>query len=130
MLSLMVALAAFAGCGADDEREAPAPAPASGTELRLELRKEDGATPREVRLRCPGAECTRVEAMDPDALAPTAADVACTELYGGPQVARLTGTLDGRRVDARFSRVNGCEADRWDRVVAVLAPDFEAGAVP
>ncbi|MEU8540045.1 SSI family serine proteinase inhibitor [Streptomyces sp. NPDC048717] len=44
----------------------------------------------------------------------------CTQLYGGPATARVTGTWQGHRVDARFSRINGCETDRWDNLRPVL----------
>jgi Subtilisin inhibitor-like len=50
-----------------------------------------------------------------DALDPVPRDVACTEIYGGDQVATITGS-----VEARFSRENGCEIDRWDRLAPVL----------
>ena len=53
--------------------------------------------------------------------APVRPRTACTEIYGGPQEALVTGTFRGRRVHARFNRVNGCEIARWDRV-AVLFP--------
>jgi hypothetical protein len=53
-----------------------------------------------------------------EALEPVGGDVACTELYGGPQVATLSGTAH-----ARLSRVNGCEIARWD----ALAPLVELG---
>ena len=43
-------------------------------------------------------------------------DVACTEIYGGPQEADVRGTFRGRPVDAHFSRTNGCEIERWDTV--------------
>jgi hypothetical protein len=52
---------------------------------------------------------------------PVPADVACTEIYGGPQEALVTGTFRGYRVNARFNRTNGCEIARWDRI-AVLFP--------
>lgn len=42
--------------------------------------------------------------------------VACTEIYGGPQVAEVRGTLRGRPVTARFSRTDGCQIERWNRV--------------
>jgi hypothetical protein len=32
------------------------------------------------------------------------------------------GTVDGEPVDARLSRVNGCEIERWQALVALL-PD-------
>ena len=45
---------------------------------------------------------------------------ACTELFGGPETARLRGRVRGRAVDARFARNNGCEIARWDNVAALL----------
>jgi Subtilisin inhibitor-like len=41
---------------------------------------------------------------------------ACTEIYGGPEVAEVRGTLRGRRVAARFARTDGCQIERWNRV--------------
>jgi len=40
-------------------------------------------------------------------------------IYGGPQTATIVGVLDGTRIDAAFSRQNGCEIARWD----ALGPD-------
>lgn len=42
-------------------------------------------------------------------------DEVCTEIYGGPEVARVTGTIDGKELDATFTRVNGCQIARYDR---------------
>jgi hypothetical protein len=42
--------------------------------------------------------------------------VACTDIYGGPEVALVTGRFEGRRVRATFRRTNGCEIARWNRV--------------
>ena len=47
-------------------------------------------------------------------------DAACTQVYGGPQVARVLGRLRGRSVDATFRRTNGCETARWERVAFLL----------
>ena len=44
----------------------------------------------------------------------------CTEIYGGPQTATVTGTFRGEPVSAEFSRTNGCEIARWDGHVALL----------
>jgi hypothetical protein len=41
---------------------------------------------------------------------------ACTEIYGGPEVAEVRGSLRGRRVAARFTRTDGCQIERWNRV--------------
>ena len=48
--------------------------------------------------------------------APVPPNVACTQIYGGPQSALVTGTFRGRRVRARFNRRDGCEIARWDAV--------------
>ena len=46
----------------------------------------------------------------------------CTQQYGGPQLATVTGTFKGRTVNAAFSRTDGCEIARWQ----ALAPLFGA----
>lgn len=38
---------------------------------------------------------------------------ACTQQYGGPQRAQVSGTLNGRPVDESFSKRDGCEIHRW-----------------
>jgi hypothetical protein len=40
----------------------------------------------------------------------------CTQIYGGPQVARITGRFRTRPLRATFTRLGGCEITRWDRV--------------
>ncbi|MES4902419.1 MULTISPECIES: SSI family serine proteinase inhibitor [unclassified Streptomyces] len=52
--------------------------------------------------------------------APVPPGAMCTGQYGGPATAQLRGHWAGRPVDARFSRINGCEIARWDRFSAVL----------
>lgn len=56
------------------------------------------------------------------------ADRLCTEVWGGPQVATITGRLGGEPVEAEVSRVNGCEIDTWDRLLAGLLPPTEGAA--
>ena len=53
--------------------------------------------------------------------APVAKNMACTEIYGGPQEALVTGRFRGALVRARFNRRDGCEIGRWNRV-AFLFP--------
>ena len=67
----------------------------------------------------PAAACRALDALD-DPFAPVPADQACTEIYGGPQTASVTGTLRGEPVDAEFDRTNGCQIDRWDAHAALL----------
>jgi hypothetical protein len=59
--------------------------------------------------------CTRLSRMAIP-FAPTAKNVACAEIYGGPQTAEVRGLFRGRRVRAIFNRTNGCEIARWNRV--------------
>lgn len=51
---------------------------------------------------------------------PTPPDTACTEVFGGHQTALVRGVVDGHRVWARFSRVDGCAIARWQRVAPLL----------
>ena len=48
--------------------------------------------------------------------APTPLNIVCTQIYGGPQEALVTGRFRGKPVRARFSRKDGCEIARWNRV--------------
>ena len=58
--------------------------------------------------------CTRLAAMQAP-FAPTPANVACTQIYGGPQEAFVTGLFRGRLIRTSFNRKNGCEIGRWMR---------------
>jgi Subtilisin inhibitor-like len=83
-----------------------------------------GEAPTKVwTLRCPeggtlpdAAEaCSKLESLD-DPFAPVPKDVACTQIYGGPQEADVRGVFRGRPVEAHFDRGNGCEIARWDKL--------------
>lgn len=85
-----------------------------------------GARPaRTARLRCPApdasAACGALSDLAPEAFAPVPRGTICTQVYGGPQTATIRGTVAGRRVDAGFSRRDGCEIARYDRVARLLA---------
>jgi hypothetical protein len=95
------------------------------TSLRVVYRAEPGAPARVATLRCgPPAgtvvghagACRRIQALGRAAFAPTPPGKACTLIYGGPQTALVTGTLNGSRLWARFTRRDGCEIARWNRV--------------
>jgi hypothetical protein len=45
---------------------------------------------------------------------------ACTEQYGGPQQATVTGIVDETPVDTTFARRNGCEINAWDAAKDIL----------
>jgi Subtilisin inhibitor-like len=70
----------------------------------------------------PARACTRLMAAGMGLFTPISPRVACTEIYGGPQAARIVGTIKGKRVFASFGRANGCHISRWDRLVPWLLP--------
>jgi hypothetical protein len=121
LVVLLAALAFLAGCGTDGSVGSSPPR----YDLTVTFWPDgpDGQS-RSATLTCDpdgGSHPDPAEACDAllgneDALEPVAGDVACTEIYGGPQEARLVGG----DVNARFSRSNGCEIDRWDALAPVL----------
>lgn len=66
------------------------------------------------------AACRRLAALKAP-FAPTPQNVACSQIYGGPQEALVTGRFRGASVRAAFNRRDGCAIDRWNRV-AFLFP--------
>ena len=44
----------------------------------------------------------------------------CTQQYGGPQVAVVSGTFRGRAVHSTFTRTDGCEIARWKAMGPLL----------
>ncbi len=49
-------------------------------------------------------------------------DQMCTEIYGGPDIATIDGTLDGDAVSTSVDRSNGCGIDDWDRLLIDVLP--------
>ncbi len=43
-------------------------------------------------------------------------DRICAQVFVGPERAHVTGRINGREVDVRFTRSNACEANDWDKV--------------
>ena len=130
-IALLVVLAAAAGGAAYAQ---PGAAP---TSLRITL-KPDERKPesRTWTLTCnpvggtlPGraAACRRLAAAGRAAFAPVPRDAVCTKIYGGPQVGRVAGRLEGRKLWATFRRRNGCEITRWNRV-SFLFPSVRSAA--
>lgn len=70
----------------------------------------------------PEVACRRLATGGPKLFAPLPKTIACTEIYGGPQKARVVGVLAGKRIWATFTRTNGCEIDRWQRISPWLVP--------
>ena len=79
--------------------------------------------PHGTTLRCPsGAPACRQLGALAGPFAPTPPQTACSQIYGGPQEALVTGTFRGRKVWARFTRRDGCAIARWDRVAFLFRP--------
>ncbi|MBT2597591.1 SSI family serine proteinase inhibitor [Arthrobacter sp. ISL-72] len=51
---------------------------------------------------------------------PRSTDQACTQQYGGPQEATVTGIVDDVPVDTSFARRDGCEIGLWNGAKDIL----------
>jgi hypothetical protein len=121
-----------AGCGSDDGEDPASPGD-EGIELEVRLDPDgDGGEPEasaEVSCtstsHCP-AGASGLEAEDFEPVPP---QTACTEIFGGPDTATVSGTIDGEAVEATLTRSNGCEIERFDRFTPLLKELF-AGYEP
>ncbi len=116
-------LALMTACGAPGRSSdsGSGTVPASATELTITVHPQGPGGPDQLwTLRCdpPGGSHPRARTacarLTPAVLRPLPRDSICTQIYGGPQTARVRGQLDGRPVDASFGRSNGCDIHRWD----------------
>lgn len=134
VLALAVALPVLlAGCGAAESDtvtpQAPVSAtPTAGTQLTIVTNDGEGKVttstltcdPAGGTLPDPDKACAALTAKGRTALPPVAKGMMCTQIYGGPQTATLTGTWQGTTVNAHFSRTNGCEVSRWEAMDGLL----------
>jgi subtilisin inhibitor-like len=65
--------------------------------------------------------CRRLRAFSDNPFAPTPPGTVCTLIYGGPREALVRGVFRGRRIWTRFTRENGCEINRWNRLSFLFA---------
>ncbi|MGI8333558.1 SSI family serine proteinase inhibitor [Actinomadura scrupuli] len=70
------------------------------------------------KLAC--AELDKAAAAGKDPFAPTPKGQSCTMIYGGPDTSTVTGTWQGKKIDARFSRKDGCQVTRWTALAPLL----------
>ncbi len=113
-----------------------APPAAAGTNalLTITLQQDAAAEPLQYTLECvdgtpgpattlPGAEdaCAALARLGTDFFtARPDKDIICTQQYGGPQTASITGDLDGTSILATFSLTDGCQISRWTSIQDVL----------
>jgi hypothetical protein len=99
---------------------------------RLARRKDKGE-PQRYTLSCPEPSgehpdpekaCEAVYDLNTEDFEPVSPDAICTEIYGGPERARLEGTFAGGDdvvpVALDLSRENGCQIDLWDRFAKIV----------
>ncbi|MGW3627749.1 SSI family serine proteinase inhibitor [Streptomyces sp. NPDC000880] len=135
--SVAALVAAVPAAGASPLRPSlPLPMPLlsspSADQLTMTVSETGARTPELYQLECgptggthPSAQaaCDRLEQLARDGMdpfAPVPEDQMCTQQMGGPETAHITGTWHGQRVDATFSRTNGCEISRWRTMEPVL----------
>jgi hypothetical protein len=120
-----------AGCGGDDDDRGgggggsgtPPPPPAVDLTVTVHPNGLGGIVrTREVLCERRGTVTRVCRGLTTGQLAPVPGERACTAIYGGPAVARVTGTIGGERVDARFNLEDGCEIARWKRNRGLLGP--------
>ncbi|MGO4804314.1 SSI family serine proteinase inhibitor [Arthrobacter sp. 2MCAF15] len=128
----------------ETETTAPAPSPSAvplpsgpgqgNAELAIMIKPSETAAATNFTLVCqngvPAAESQHPNAAaaciaiknNPAILSPVPAgkDRTCTQQYGGPQVATVTGVVDGHPVQATFSLKDGCEIAAWNAAKDVL----------
>ncbi|MFC5678096.1 SSI family serine proteinase inhibitor [Aeromicrobium endophyticum] len=125
----LVALAALSACGSESSDGGTAsgdgPTSAVKTSLTIDVTPGEGADPKTYTLTCdpaggdhpqPEQACDAIAAAGASVFEPVSSDTTCTMVFGGPQKATITGTYQGKDVDASFSRENGCEIDRWEKL--------------
>ncbi|UGY92457.1 SSI family serine proteinase inhibitor [Streptomyces gobiensis] len=108
------------------------PPPAGEHRLTITYKEDKDADEKEYVLRCkptggnhPDAQAA-CDAVDKavkgpkNPWEPVPEDALCTQIYGGPQTARVTGVWNGQKIKSDFDRTNGCEIARWDTLVPAL----------
>jgi hypothetical protein len=130
ILGLAFAALLVSGCGSDEDAPTPGADDGLVADLRVVVRPQGQGGPERVRrieCRSLGAKasrprCRELGGLEPGDLEPVPARTACTQIYGGPATARVTGALRGERVSASFELTDGCEINRWRRNAALLGP--------
>jgi len=137
LLLAVAGCAAPAGGGSDAAASTSASGAVADNDLTIVLDRGDGTEPERYTLTCdetpdgdhpdPSGACTHLEGLE-DPFAPLPTDLACTEQYGGPETARVTGRWQGQDVDVELSRTDGCRISQWASLGPLLPP--VEGAVP
>ncbi|TDB87726.1 hypothetical protein E1264_13865 [Actinomadura sp. KC216] len=138
-LAMVLSLAA---CGDEQAKGTPADQPSGTTSvqpsgppadsLTINVKASKEAPAKTWTLNCepPGGDhpkaadaCAALaKAKGQDPFKPVPKDQMCTMIYGGPELAKVKGTWQGKKVNAQFSRDDGCQLDRWEKVGPLFGP--------
>jgi hypothetical protein len=118
---LILVATVAAGCGAEERAS-------SGSLAQLTVRLDaDGPGPdkaREVKVTCDAAgdseACGAAAGLKPSDFAAVPSGRVCTDIFGGPETASVSGELRGESVNGEFKRQNGCEIKRWKAIAGLL----------
>ena len=144
-LALLAVLAAVPACGPAGGGDAPsgsAPGddpvfrPTPVARLTVEVTDGEGGSTRAVLTCAAGADeatgylrlenapalCRRLGELKGFLTSRPPRGRVCAEVFGGPAKARISGRIDGRRVERRLARTDACEISDWDRA-DILLPD-------
>lgn len=134
-MCLTAPLMIVTGCSTSGDREPISPPSETQSrptvdELTITVRDASGTTVR-WRLSCsppggshpdPERACRALEQNGATALPAVPRDRSCTQVYGGPETATITGVWKGQPVRSRLSRADGCEISRWNALAGLLPP--------
>jgi hypothetical protein len=142
----LVAVIGLAGCGSEQAKDSGSggsggsgtvqPSAAAQTDLAVSVKAAAKSPAKTWKLTCdpvggnhPDAKnacaaLAKAKTQTKNPFTPTSSNQMCTQIYGGSQIATIKGTLQGKQVDATFTRKNGCELKRWSD----LGPVF--GKIP
>ena len=117
-----------AACGSQGTAGSAGSAKPAASSLVISVTGDQGSAPHRWTLTCDPTGGSHPDAQGACAalagvkhpFAPVAAGIMCPMMAGGPQTATITGTWHGQKVWARYSRANGCQTERWNKLEKVL----------
>ena len=107
----------------------PTPGPSAAGDVDLTIVVDTGDGRQSWKLTCappagthpdPETACRVLAESGAKALPPVGKDRVCTQIYGGPEKATISGTWNGKPVMSSLSRTNGCEIGRWKALEGLL----------
>jgi Subtilisin inhibitor-like len=127
LIAVVLGLGGLLGCASSGDSDSAAAAEPGTANLRIAVwpqGKGNAGQARRWTLRCGPVSgtlpararaCRRLLALARP-FRPVPHGAACIQIYGGPQVAEVSGRLRGDPVASTFRRTDGCQIERWNRV--------------